>query len=761
MAVIQSHTNPYKSLARHVKEVLEAGLKIINLHSPGTRKLLWPALKFAILFHDLGKAIQAFQEYIKAPDQYPTTQKFLKSHTPTSLAWWIIHAQKNKIPRDTVLVVAAVVWRHHGDFPTLEELIYESRYDYEEDFPIADYPVDTVNQELGMELSAVCRAVKFKKLVPLSHLKNKSLDQAAAIKLKAQILLSILMQADRSHLALTEKYMTPQPRVEIPPGRVDEFIHQKNKGAPSPSPINQARTHVREKIIANSRPGPGIEMVTLPTGLGKTLVAAQWSLTHRTLHKNKQKVILVLPFLSIIDQTAREYKALLEKIKTPNLFLESHSIALREYKEKDETDRVNDHNNAIDFFAETWQYDFIVTTFDQFLYALFSAGKSHIIRSHNLADALIIIDEIQALPPQLWAPLNLAVQTLTREFNSKLLIMSATQPGFIQGRELVPAPPSIFARQKRYQLLLNHKTPQSLDEFIDACIQRTETENWHDQRVLIVLNTRKSARKVIDALELQVHCPSYFLSADVTPGERLDAIAKIGKGKPCLVVATQCIEAGVDIDMDMGIRDFAPLDAIVQFAGRCNRNGKKPQAKIKIVSLEDSNGKPFSGYVYDSILLEKTKTILDLPHTALPEEKIFPLVSRYFQDLKQSKDTGINHAENWARWIKDIKIKKLLRGDNERINLIVASQDKPPKGGLPLKQAVQQALEIQDRWERARELRSLKSRISQVSVSIWASPRVQTEEISDKIGCYHFLHDNLYKPGRGLELPDPETSCIF
>jgi CRISPR-associated endonuclease/helicase Cas3 len=300
---------------------------------------------------------------------------------------------------------------------------------------------------------------------------------------------------------------------------------------------------------------------------------------------------------------------------------------------------------------------------------------------------------------------------------------------------------------------------RNLHNFIENCIKRIDDENWHSQRGLIVLNTRASARAVLDSLEDKIKCDVFFLSADVTPKERLANIEKIKKNKPCLVIATQCIEAGVDIDMDFAFRDFAPLDSIVQCAGRCNRNGLKKRAKIEIITLVNENGSKFSGFIYDKTLLEKTAVILAQNKNCIPEENIFPLVADYLKMLNNSKDIGRQKAEDWGYWREELDIKKLLRNDNRKYSFIVISQDEPEEGELPLRDALDQALEIEDIWERKRKIHSLKPRLAKLTISVWANKDIIPEEIAEPLRCFYLLRDDYYIPGKGLNLKDLDSSA--
>lgn len=769
MAMIQSHINPYKSLKQHVEEVGTASNAILEKHSISVQTFIAEYIEYVVKFHDLGKAIPEFQKYIKNPKNY-TGNRRNKAHAPVSMLFWLLFARDNSIHKDVLLLVASAVWRHHGDFPTFKSLLESTLYEYEDDFKISEYPINKVRSDLNLDLNLNSDADEFdiEDVFEDDFIEKKSFAEAAELKVKALMFFSILLEADRTFLALPEEYlklkMTPADQVKINQEIVSSFLIEKSKTGNQNKILNQYRTNLRNTIIANSCSQSKIESITVPTGLGKTMMAAEWALKHRNQNNVRRKVIIVLPFLSIIDQTVKEYKKLFTGHNTDSLILEAHSIAERKYVDDSNEEQNSKFNNAIDFISDTWDYDFIITTFDQFLYTLLSSKNKYLMRFHNLADALIIIDEIQALPLILWEPLSVALNLISEKINTKTLIMSATQPDFIQTSELVSHPEKIFARQNRYELILNHTNSVNLKNFIENCIKRIDDENWHSRRGLIVLNTRASARAILDSLENKIKCDVFFLSADVTPKERLANIEEIKKNKPCLVIATQCIEAGVDIDMDFAIRDFAPLDSIVQCAGRCNRNGLKKRAKIEIITLINKNGSKFSGFIYDKTLLEKTAVILAQNKNSIPEENIFPLVADYFRMLKNSMDIGRQKAEDWGYWREELDIKKLLRNDNSKYCFIVTSQDEHEEGELALRDALVQALEIEDIWERKRKIRSLKPRLAKLTISVWANKDIIPEEIAEPLGCFYLLKDKYYTSGKGLNLKDLDSnasSCIF
>lgn len=275
---------------------------------------------------------------------------------------------------------------------------------------------------------------------------------------------------------------------------------------------------------------------------------------------------------------------------------------------------------------------------------------------------------------------------------------------------------------------------------------------------MIVLNTRRSARQVRDAVEETCgNLPLYFLSADVIPQERLELIAKIRENQPCLVVATQCIEAGVDIDLNLVIRDFAPLDSIIQVAGRCNRRSRQSRGIVELVHLCASNGKPFASMIYDNILLQETKAVLS-ELAELPEEKTLTVSKDYFSRIRSKKDTGLNLLKQWAYWDEPLNVARVLGKDNEKHEFLVLSEERPMPGEPPLREEIPKALAIEDRWERKQSLRVLAPRIARLSVSVWSRPGLIPEEISTPLGFWNVLNDGYYKAGHGLVLEQTTTT---
>ncbi|MBI4854571.1 MAG: CRISPR-associated helicase Cas3' [Acidobacteria bacterium] len=810
---IQSHYDPRLYLQSHLVQVWVAAEFLFKQHSNLTCSLRSETalvLKAMVDCHDLGKASPAFQSYIADPKNYKGDPRE-KSHASLSTAIALIWAKTQNWTPLQALALAQAVSGHHSGFASLDGLL-EDRLRANDDLmqkQMEKIDYEQLSIETGLNLTNLIGnywdgATWLRKENRRKHLIS-ALSQEEKLKYRiwVEFLFSILLEADKAFLALKNQGKTflslLRPTISL--DLIDKYLASKEI-----LEINQIRNHARTKVKENLEKALNdnvnkitkLYTITLPTGIGKTLIAADFALTMREkmTQENKGKapqIIIVLPYLSIIDQTVSFYRELLQTndsldtqidsqtdVQT-ELLMASHSLSERSYN----LDGEKKEQRFSDFFIDTWRSEIILTTFDQLLLTIFSSDTKHLMRFHHLMDSIIIFDEVQTLPCKLWHPVSNVLAALCQEANSRLLMMSATQPGILlDAFELVGSQPEvkqIFTHFSRYRLLLKHQQTKTISDFLLELETRLPDYLDSKTRLLITLNTRASARRVWKHLsslvdELNSPVPIFLITSDVTPKDRLAKISRIKKGQPCIVVSTQCIEAGVDIDMDYVIRDFAPLDSIIQVAGRCNRNSLKLRAIVEIIRLQSDKNRPYDEQIYDSVHLSVTHQVLSNLEEIL-EEEIFEIVEKYFQKLKENKNLGEQLTKNFAEWLEDIDIRKELRGEHIlEVDFLILHATPIEQGDLVdleqeennlLKAMIEKALKIADRWERRSELRKLSAKIQKRTVSVYANkinPNLYATPINRGIIPYFWVLEPKYynaQTGLDLLLDEEDPSCTI
>ncbi len=752
------YSHPSKLLSTHLDEVAEAAKIIAGGHVLSNITLR--RLDEIVRLHDVGKATSFFQEYIrcKPSPQHWKGERKNKTHSLLGSFAAVKIKEQEAFSNAWLLQLGTGILGHHGYLPCREDInnrFYNSAKTLLKQ--LQNLPLEKLKELTGFCFDKEMFFASEENIFSLMDtwdevfdwIDELELSDAIVQRLQTQRTFSILLEADKAFLALSQDAQRNYKKRSFSPieqSVVDEFLGD----APS-SPVNVLRTQARAqalKTLAEST-GKNLFTLTLPTGLGKTLTAVSLAIELRK--QPRRKLIIVLPFLAIVDQTSKVYRDMLGN-PPENILMQSHSLSARDYLELEGGDA--------DFYLDTWQSDIVITTFDQVLLALFSSKAKHQMRFHNLTDAVMVFDEVQAMPTQLWNIVQKALAELSESFGSTIIAMSATQPGFINhAQELIPNVKEVFQHFGRYQLVLKHQNDVPIDEFIEMIIERYK--ELKTKRVLITLNTRASSRRIYDDLSKiwddTKTCPVYFLTADVTPVDRL-AIIEILKNKhmqPCLVVSTQVVEAGVDIDMDLVIRDFAPLDSLIQVAGRCNRNNLKPRCDVEIYSLVNENGKRYSNMVYRKmdgsadISLQETRKALTGNEIIL-EENVLNFCNNYFLSIRELDYLGQKHTKNWAYFKEHIPVSTLLRGEqNNQYQFVVAERD---VGNGELVEVVKETFAIEDRWVKRRALRKLAPRIALVTVSIWGKHGFVPESVAYQVGGFWFLRDGFYDEKRGLDL---------
>ena len=349
--------------------------------------------------------------------------------------------------------------------------------------------------------------------------------------------------------------------------------------------LNRMRDQVFEQCGRMGKQSPGLFTLTAPTGLGKTLAMLHFALQH-CITNNKKRIIVVLPFLTIAEQNTRIYSEIVQNI-------------LVDHSQSELTDEERE-------FAERWRFPFIITTSVRFFETLFSHRPGDCRKLHHIANSVVLFDEVQSLPIQLTECTLHAVKELCERYHTTMVFSSATQPEFgalPEMQKLGWQPVEILPEHNLfYQQLQRTQVEWSVGYQTEWC--ELAQEIAAEDSVCAIVNLRKHARRLYR--ELKERCDAeelFFLTTDLCPAHRSEMIKRIQRRladkQPCRVVSTQCIEAGVDLDFDRLYRSLAPLDAITQAAGRCNRNGNLAgKGTVVIFEPEQDEGIPYPSTWY-------------------------------------------------------------------------------------------------------------------------------------------------------------------
>ncbi len=508
--------------------------------------------RLAGLWHDLGKYREKFQEYIKKASGYYDTEAHIEGapgrvdHSTAGA----IHAVEKLGLQGRIL--AYLIAGHHAGLP---------------DWNNAEGGQSTLLQrmETGKQngyLQEVHNAAPPAEI--LNQPRPASLPPKGSLALWLRMLFSCLVDAD---FLDTEAFMDDKksglrsgyPSIEALKSTFDKHMIDKAANAKD-SAVNRIRTEVLRQCREKGELSSGLFSLTVPTGGGKTLSSMAFAL-HHAMHHRKNRVIYVIPYTSILEQTAEIFRSI---FGAKNV-IEHHSNL--------DPDREDSRSRLA---TENWDAPIIVTTNVQFFESLFAAKTSRCRKLHNIINSVVILDEAQLLPPEFLAPILHVMQDLALSYKVSFVLSTATQPAFSSRpkfpglknvQELMDDPARLYIDLKRVETELptDFANPRTW-EFIAEELQQHES-------VLCIVNSRKDCRELHGLMPKD----TIHLSALMCAQHRSQVIAEIKQrlkdGIPTRVISTQLVEAGVDMDFPVVYRALAGLDAIAQAAGRCNREG--------------------------------------------------------------------------------------------------------------------------------------------------------------------------------------------
>ncbi|MEH6658125.1 CRISPR-associated helicase Cas3' [Leeuwenhoekiella marinoflava] len=675
MKTIESH--PGIPLVNHLSQVAKNCLKIANENTTDfgfDRKIKADLLFICGFYHDSGKATSYFQNYLKNPDK---PHNSLKNHSLPSAVFVFYVTQKylreSGLTKDEKFLLSVicfiVVRRHHGNLGNfnIELGIDHFKEDLEKQFKSIDKEaiqeiIQIGNEKLNISVDW-CDFVNWfendgysketrLELIAFYNL-NFQKKWESPKKSKAYYLFlwmfGTLLFSDKSDVILAGKF----PEIQnLNLNYLTEFREDKgfNKSSTAINNLkNEAYFSVLESLENRFETSKHFYSITLPTGLGKTLTSLGASLKLKELANLKEgKIIIAIPFTSIIDQNYEVYR---EVFNDPDnsLLLKHHHLAEPSYKESEDAVRDSEESQ---YLIETWQSSVVVTTFVQLLECLITNNKTKLLKFSALSNSVIILDEVQQIPHPLWEVVRQAFFSIAEHLNCYIILMSATQPLIFKPQEeiteLVGNHQHYFSFFNRTKLVNRTKESISLDEFTEVIIEYCLDKPKKD--VLIILNTKKTTletyRNIYNSIDNEEN-EIFYLTTLITPFERKQIIKKIkskNKGRRQIIVSTQLVEAGVDISVDTVFRALAPLDSIIQAAGRANRyNEKEEVSEVYLYKIDELE--KVTGFIYGADLIKKTENVLK-DFDIVEEKEYLKLIQNYFE---QVKDLSVYSENNYLK----------------------------------------------------------------------------------------------------------------
>lgn len=572
------------------------------------------------LMHDIGKASDEFQKYIKSAtgmidpdrDDFVDIEHMRGKIDHSSAGAQLLYSYLNKEGQSVLaaqFLSLCIASHHSGLIDCISPDgcdVFSRRMEKEEDLTHKEKAFSKLNK---VEQEKIRKRINDERIVISIVDRLKSLRESSDTKdtlafkfgLLIRFMFSCLIDADRLDTADFEhpqnrkirnygEYEHWEKLVDRLEKKVKEFSEKKDK-----NDVDELRNLVSQSCFESASKSRGIFQLSVPTGGGKTLSSLRFALHHAETWK-MDRIFYIIPYTSIIDQNADEIRKVLEDRDESgqylnNIVLEHHSNLTPDeesYRQK--------------LLSQNWDAPVVLTTQVQFLEALFGSGTGNARRMHQLANSVIVFDEIQTIPLHCVHMFNVAVRFLVNNCGCTVVMCTATQPlldkvdpperslGIPVENKIIRDEKLIFTQLRRTRILDRRKAVGwSIDEVADLALSEIDSSG----SVLIIVNTRKSARMLYQVLEKLYYGKLFHLSTNMCPAHRLDVLSKIKKRltdkQPVICISTQLIEAGVDIDFGSVIRYFAGLDSIAQAAGRCNRNGRREIGNVWVVNPADEN----------------------------------------------------------------------------------------------------------------------------------------------------------------------------
>ena len=737
--IFESH--PGRPLLEHIEEVHINSNKLINTND----KEILLALEIASKCHDFGKYTSFFQKRLyNSHDKNP-----LGDHSYISAVFGAFVGierlgEDNYLP----LIIYSVINNHHGNLKELKNKLPKNRRNIrnlELEIEDMDKQLNDINknyEDVFSDMKKLRLDTEFETFIKKKPIENTlfhlrelySKIENSKLFYTHQIIYSSLIDSDKMSASKTELK-------DIKSLEYNHLVDIYNEKFPIKKGFSSLRREVFESVqkTIESNYDENLFSITAPTGTGKTL-AGFYAAKKLSDHYQGRKIIYALPFTSIIDQNYDEIYKLFNKIDgfkgDSSLYLiKHHSLAEYDYKSQENNYDLDQSKLLI----ESWHSGIIITTFVQFFESILGNRNKMLKKLHSIRGSIIILDELQSIPIKYWSLIDYILRKISKELDCKIITMTATKPVILEDSiELLEDYQRYFKSLNRIELSYDD-TPLTIDEFSETFIDELE-----DKSYLIVCNTIGQSLKLYEKIQ-GIDREVLYLSTNIVPKhrkERIECIKENMKSNP-IVISTQVIEAGVDLDFNYVIRDLAPLDSIIQAAGRCNRNDNE-KGRVKVVKMINDKEDLFGKYIYGSMLLNITADILK--EKTVEEAEFIDLIESYFLEVYKKKNTS-DILDEYKTAIEKL--------DFETIGKFSVIENRPNYIDVFF-EVDEEAVKIVEEYKQVKDLKDFKEKYKRL-LKITPEMRKYTISLPNKF-IREFDIDNYYKI---IRMPNEDKSRIY
>jgi CRISPR-associated endonuclease/helicase Cas3 len=638
-------------------------------------KELQNLLQVVVDFHDLGKYTSYFQDYLLGRGRVDNQ---LKQHS--RFGGYGAYQRLRKTDQKQALTALYLIFHHHLQLIDITDLPKKLEYDSQKvfEYQLADVKpnLDTISNELAINDLATHLHFPDSKKIRREVRRWVKKDSHIADYFLINYLFSLLIEADKLDASETSLYSLKEMDshwVDKRFGNTELSAFQNLTDLDTDALRNYCRAEVISHLQDEDILGQHLFTLTAPTGTGKTMTALDFSLKLkaklRRERNHEAQIIYALPFINIIEQAIDEYEITLQEEDVRILGHYQFADVFGIQQEPDENDRYHQKLMKLD----TWQGDMVITSFVQFFETVISNRNKLLKKFNHLAGSIIILDEVQTLRLDQMPLIGAVLYYLAEFMEARIIMMTATKPKIfalaeqeilnaegesVEAKELLSSHQEVFALFERTAV---HPILDTLDRDEEKSRQFVEevfSKKWQGSKSCItVCNTVNRSIELYEEIKSYLatnryNNPVFYLSTNILPADRMQRIKRIKesikRGENPVLVATQVVEAGVDLDFDMGFRDIGPVDSLIQVAGRINRNNDEQRrgAPLYIVDFGECQK------IYGALTYQQAKKALSAKQV-IPEKEYLHLIEQYFDNI--SNRSSFRSSRKYFESMKALK----------------------------------------------------------------------------------------------------------